>query len=450
MKMKFFERTYLLMLALFLLFLNGSIFFLARYTQNHILEAEEQICISEEITVREAFERDYAAEKFGSDRLLEMTYTAFYGEKGITLSFTAADGDIYSTIPDGLTYPGPGKLLAQRKDGKRYVLITEEICGGAFLMTYAKDVSHLDEELQRLVSYFIAASLVASVLLALLLYFTLRRLYSPLDKLRSVTRSISEGDLSARADQSGSDEFSALAKDFNRMADKVAEQMQELTATATQKQRMLDDLAHEMRTPLTGIHGYAEYICGANVPEEERVEAAQYIMQESMRLSSISEILLDTAFIREKRIEKTELSAARLLSDTKKRHSLSADGRGVVLTCEGDDTTLWGDRLLLELLLSNLTENAIKACPDGGRVTLSVSREGKHTVLSVADNGIGMTEEQLTHVTEPFYRVDRARSRREGGTGLGLALCATIAQAHGAELTFTSVPGKGTKVFLKL
>ena len=70
--------------------------------------------------------------------------------------------------------------------------------------------------------------------------------------------------------------------------------------------------------------------------------------------------------------------------------------------------------------------------------------------ININNQKIGMTEEQLTHVTEPFYRVDRARSRREGGTGLGLALCATIAQAHGAELTFTSVPGKGTKVFLKL
>ena len=96
------------------------------------------------------------------------------------------------------------------------------------------------------------------------------------------------------------------------------------------------------------------------------------------------------------------------------------------------------------MLFDNLAENAIKACAAGGKVTLRQS-DG---IVSVEDNGKGMTAEQLLHVTEPFFRTDKSRSRAEGGAGLGLALCKNIAEAHGAEMRFESEIGKGTKIFL--
>jgi signal transduction histidine kinase len=99
-----------------------------------------------------------------------------------------------------------------------------------------------------------------------------------------------------------------------------------------------------------------------------------------------------------------------------------------------------GDPLLLSLLFDNLTDNAVKS--GATRVTLSCG-EGE---VSVTDDGRGMTAEQLAHITRPFYRTDKSRSRGEGGTGLGLALCKQIALCHGAELSFTSETGKGTRV----
>jgi len=95
------------------------------------------------------------------------------------------------------------------------------------------------------------------------------------------------------------------------------------------------------------------------------------------------------------------------------------------------------------MLFDNLTDNALKACAEGGRVVLKCTPE----FASVEDNGKGMSEEALLHITEPFYRTDRSRSRAEGGVGLGLALCKNIADAHGAKLRFESKIGKGTKVF---
>ncbi|MBQ8432767.1 MAG: HAMP domain-containing histidine kinase [Clostridia bacterium] len=450
--MKFFERTYLLTLLLFLLFLNGGFLTLALYTHGQSIESAEQVCLSEEYTLRSAFERDVASLEESSDYLLQVTYGTFYRAKGIYLSFEADGRITYSELPGGLEAPPTGTLGQQTVDGKRYILIRREACDGAYLLTYAKDVSSLDKEFRQLFFVFLGVSLVASTVLAGCLYLALRRLYTPLQKLKTVTVQISQGDFSVRANEAGDDELAELAKEFNRMADRVHGQMQELKATADQKQRMLDDLAHEMRTPLTGIHGYAEYICTANVTEEERMESAQYIMREAMRLKNIGETLLDAAFIREHKIKPLPLLVRDLLSRTQEHHLRHAEAQGVEITLSLPDSEarILGDPILLELLLSNLTENAIKACRKDGRVEIGARREGDRMRLYVKDNGIGMTQEQLTHVTEPFYRTDKARSRREGGTGLGLALCALIATAHGSRLEFSSAVNDGTTVWLLL
>lgn len=444
MKMKFFERTYLLTLLLFLLFLNGGVFALASYTHAGSIRAAEQVCRSEEFYIVEAFSRDLESVNETGEHLLQVSYGTFYRAKGISLQFSKNGEVTYSELPAGLTCPEEGILAGGRTDGKRYMLITETVGESGYTLTYAKDVTYLDEEFQKLTVVFVAASLFASALLALFLFLLLRKLYVPLGKLQAATEGLAGGDFAVRADDSGTDEFSALAKDFNAMADKLSEQMSELQKTADQRQRMLDDLAHEMRTPLTSIHGYAEYITAAKASEGEKIEAAQFIMAESMRLKHISEILLDTAFVRENKIEPTELVTREMLLRTRDRFFTRAGERDVELHCVGGDFLLKGDAVLLELLLANLTENALKACKNGGIVELGAVQEEGKKILYVRDNGVGMTAEQLSHITEPFYRTDKARNRRDGGTGLGLALCERIAVAHGAVLSFTSSLGEGT------
>ena len=451
MKMKFFARTYLLTLLLFLVFLNGCVLTLAAYNYENRIEATNQVCLAEHSTIRRSFENDYDGVKSGSDYILQTTYGSFYLQKGIYLCFADAAGAVsYSSLPQGLLPPSVGTMDdAVAADGTRYFLICESICDGEFQLTYAKSIHELDEEFRQLFFVFLSVSLAASSLLAVLLYVILHRLYAPLNKLRSVTAQLSHGEFSVRADERGNDEFAALGAEFNRMADQITAQMTQLQHTADQKQQMLDNLAHEMRTPLMSIHGYAEYIQTANIPEEERLDALQHIMGESMRLRSISEVLLDMAYLREHPITRTPLSARSLLSHTKERFALRAAQKNVALILHEQTGVVWGDELLLELLLSNLTENALNACSDGGAVELGVADENGETVLYIKDNGIGMSPEQLQHITEPFYRTDKARSRRIGGTGLGLALCARIAQVHRAALEFSSSPGQGTQAQLR-
>jgi signal transduction histidine kinase len=186
----------------------------------------------------------------------------------------------------------------------------------------------------------------------------------------------------------------------------------------------------------------------ASLNEEETFEATSYILADSERLQKVSEKLLDAAFIRNNEIKYETVDLAKLTEDTVCRLTGKATKRKVVLQADVSPATVWGDGVLLDVLLSNLTDNAIKACAEGGAVTITCLTEKDSAVIAVTDNGRGITEEQLLHITEPFYRTDKSRSRADGGAGLGLALCQRIADAHGVSMTFTSALGKGTTVRL--
>jgi signal transduction histidine kinase len=220
--------------------------------------------------------------------------------------------------------------------------------------------------------------------------------------------------------------------------------MEILESDAMQKQMLVDNMAHELRTPLTSIHGYAEFLEKAATTEEQRIIAAKYILSESKRLQKISEILLDSAYTRENPPEMSSVDLSKIILDVAEKLEAKAKASGVNLTEQGQSLSVCGNETLLSMLFYNLTDNAIKACSDGGLVLLQWDEHG----ILIRDNGKGMTPEQLQHITEPFYRTDKSRSRAEGGAGLGLALCQQIIQIHGWQMEFASQVGEGTKITL--
>lgn len=453
--MKFREKTYLLTLVLFLLILNVSIFSLIFYTYRNNVDSTKNVCYAEERVIAEAFGNDteYLS---SSESLLQVMvlYGDFYNDKEIYLAFSKDGEVLYSSLPEGLSVPAAGYTKEQRVSDGRYFTITEEISDGRFIFTYTKDISYLDKDFRGLAMIYVPTSLLASAFLALCLFWVLRKLAAPLERLHIAAGEMADGNFAVRADECGRDEFSMLAKDFNRMAEHVEEHVRKLEESSHIKQRMLDDLAHEMRTPLTSIRGYAEFLQIANISEEEQMEATEYIISEAERLKQIGERLLDEAFIRENGIRRQNADLSEAVNTAVKALQGKAKQANVTLLTETERIVTECDPLLLSMLMSNLTENAIKACrsvPDG-KVTAGCRADGSgELLLFVKDNGVGMTEDQLTRITEPFYRTDKSRSRSEGGTGLGLSLCAQIVSAHGGRLEFDSAPGKGTtaSVYLK-
>ncbi len=444
MKMRFWQKTYIFTLILFLVCLNGGILSLTVYTHNKNVDAAEATASAEQYYIAISFERDYTdltITPLADPALLMQAYCSYYSEKGISLAFLAEGEALYSSI-EGEYSLSNNTISHKEIDGKRHIFISCSVCDGEYDLIFAKNVESLDTEFRALMIIYVCTAFGVSSVLALGLYFILKKLSSPLDSLRKTTELIEGGDFSVSAEEKGNDEFTLLAKSFNSMLSTINTQMKALETDAEKKQMLVDNLAHELRTPLTSIHGYAEYLEKAATTEENKIVAAKYIMSESERLKKISDILLDSAFIRENTAEMEDIDLAYILSDTCQRLFYKAEQRGVKLVFEGESTTVQGNSTLLSMLFYNLAENGIKACLQGGEVVLSCYGNKAY----VTDNGKGMTPEQLVHITEPFYRTDKSRSRAEGGAGLGLALCKQIAQSHGAQLNVTSAKGEGTKI----
>lgn len=220
------------------------------------------------------------------------------------------------------------------------------------------------------------------------------------------------------------------------------ERLQELNA---RQSRFVADLTHELKTPLTSLIGYADLLRGGTLDAERRRTAAEALYHESARLESLSQQLLalnglqaDGVVLRPVRVAAAFADAVRSLPD-------------VVLDCDAPaEAVVLADRVLLADLVRNLALNAWHAGPQDGAVHLRCTDAGECWRLTVQDTGCGIPAEALPHLTEPFYRVDKARARANGGSGVGLALCAQIAEAFGTQMTFASRVGEGTTVTILL
>lgn len=439
MKMRFWQKIYVLTLVLFLLCLNVGIFSLAAITHRKNVDSMETSAKGEYNYIAMTFERDYNDGGGTNVSLLMKTYVNHYKDKGVIFALFEDGIPIYNGFPEELELES--ETLSHRMiNEKRHVVITAKICSGKYVFAFAKNVDPLEREFRALMVVYSMTALAFSSFLAVTLFVILKRLSKPLEKLRKTTEQIESGDFSVTADESGGDEFSLLAKSFNSMIAKINDQMTSLELDAEKKQMLVDNMAHELRTPLTSIRGYAEYLEKAKSDEESRMLAIRYIISESIRLQKISEILLDSAYIRENPPPFVEVDISELIKDTVYRLKPRADEKGVRLISNTEIMIVQGEKTLLSMLLYNLTENAIKACSPDDVVTLSCC--GREMV--VADTGKGMTESQIIHITEPFYKADRSRARAEGGAGLGLSISSQIIELHKIQMNVKSELDKGT------
>lgn len=450
MKTRFWKKAYLFTLILFLGCLNAAVLSLTVYSYRRNVAAAEETAKAEEYYIAFSFDRDLSdigdSPDYSARDLMEH-FGENYSSRGRLLAFLH-DGDIiYSDVPEGLI-PESDTVSHVYFEGVRHIVIRNTVFETGYELVFAKDASDLDADLRSLGAAFAITASLVSVLLAVSLYFVMRRLSVPIDRMREATEQIAGGNWDYRAEEKGNDEFALLAGSFNLMLEKIGSQMDELEREAEnrrieaeKKQTLINDMAHEMRTPLTSIRGYAETIEKAAIPEQTRIMAAKYIISESDRLGKISETILEGAYMGAVLPETGRCDLAAILADTVRRLSPKAEKAGVTFETDLCPGEAEGNPTLLSMLFYNLAENAIKACLPGGKVILSCAG----TVASVSDDGRGMTKEQLSHITEPFYRTDKSRSRSEGGAGLGLSLCKKITEVHGALLSFESEPGKGTR-----
>lgn len=283
----------------------------------------------------------------------------------------------------------------------------------------------------------LAILLTISLVLGLiaLAYYLVKRLFRPIQAIREGVNRFGSGELDHRIQTRRRDELGELTTSINIMADDLQQMLEA-------KRQLLLAISHELRSPLTRARVNAELL--EPTPGREKIIADLKEMEEQLTE------LLETERL-ENRHSKLDLSAnspSDLIAMVMQQHFPDIPFQ---LQQENNDAYLSLDPVRIRLLIKNLLENALHHTPEGEELPIITSRiDAAGWSFSVRDHGTGIPPEHLPHLTEPFYRVDKARQRDTGGYGLGLYLCRVIAEAHGGELRITSALGDGSEVTFSL
>ena len=275
-------------------------------------------------------------------------------------------------------------------------------------------------------------------------------LTKPLEKLSSLAQHISHGDYSARLHIHSGDEIEALANDFNNMADTIEDNISELHFSMEKQEQFMGSFAHELKTPMTSIIGYADLLRSQNMSEDETNEAANYIFSEGKRLESLSLKLLDLLVVKNQETILTPTDPALAVRNVINVMKPELAKEHITLKSSCRKGCCMMDIDLFQSLIINIIDNARKAIDDNGLIHVAGTVRDDNYVIIIKDNGRGMPPEEITRISEAFYRIDKSRSRAQGGAGLGLAICSKIAEIHQAKIKYKSAVGRGTVVTITL
>lgn len=284
-----------------------------------------------------------------------------------------------------------------------------------------------------------------------LLFLTAKKTTSPLNTLNKLAGEISAGNYGKKIRIKTSDrELASLSESFNTMSEAIRRKIGELTEEKENRDRFVGDFTHEMKTPMTAIIGYSQMLSAYDLSPAEQKEASKAICREAKRLEKLSLQLLELYVYRNDTIETEPIATDFLEEQLRTALIYSAKKYKMHLAVSLERAIVIADGVLLLSLLYNLADNGFKASRPGDTVEITGQVYGETYLFSVTDHGKGISPEHLKHITEPFYREDKARSRKLGGAGLGLSLAKEIAALHGTRLQFQSRPGEGTVVTFSL
>lgn len=458
--MKLWQKVYLVTMILFVMLLNVGIYVVFDLTYKKDIATEQKQAEAQYNILTSGLIRSLDTLYQQGDvtdaklRLVVERYENYYDDN-LYLTLWRGETCVYpkdaNSSRNWEQVPGKNQFIISGKDIKKITIQGELYEGNEILyLRYEKELTELKEVWDKLQTKYLVISLSFSLALVVFLFVVLRQAMKPIHELTQVVDNMADGDLESRASEQGKDEIAALGRHFNQMAEKIQENMELIQREADAKQEFVDNFAHELKSPLTSIYGFAEYVQKANVSEDEKIQCMGYIMEESKHLLQLSYTLLDMAKIRNEEIHIAEIKLDDIEEKIKKRMNALCIEKGVELNCDSCVQSMYANEVLLYSLLCNLIQNAIYSCENGGVVIWGIKEENEKLRIYVKDNGCGMTKEQLKRVKDPFYRVDKARSREEGRTGLGLSLCTRIVEYHKGQLDIKSEINKGTIVNIML
>ena len=290
----------------------------------------------------------------------------------------------------------------------------------------------------RIISIILMAQIIAWMVAFVVSFLMTRHITKPIKKMRNAAKSIAAGNFNERIPITTSDEIGELAKSFNSMT-------QSLSELEDMRTSFLSDVSHELRTPMTIISGFVEGILDGTISESEHRKYLDIVSSEAKRLSRLVHDLLEATRLDQGKIkmEKIPFDINRLTTETiiSYENSLTQKNINVDLDFE-EDCVVFADKDSIKRVLINLIDNAIKFTPKDGNISVKTRHWDKKIKVSVQNSGDGISEDDLRHIWERFYKSDKSRGIDKKGVGLGLHIVKTIISQHGGEIYAESNEGE--------
>lgn len=453
--MKLFHKIFLCCVIIFSMAFLTAGYLLLNYSYQNALTQEKKYAASE-----------YQYNKYIMQSLLynkpdlfseeDLNLKEIANKFTVNVSFYGEDKKcIFSNLtkqPDMLAFSeaGNGKIAYQidrsKEESHIFVYDRVEQSGDIMYLITETDISMVVQNQRKMIHYFQKIYLAIVCIFFPVIFLLTSLLTRPINKVSKAAKRIADGNYSERIEIAGHDEIAKLAINFNLMAAKVEEKIEELSDAARQKEDFAANFAHELKTPLTSVIGYADMLYQKELPRELVKNAAEYILNEGMRLEALSIKLMDLTVLDKHDFILEQMPAKDIFADVKRGMEPVCEKHHVYVHFKISEGNIEIDYDLFETMILNIVDNAIKAeCKDIW-ITGNI-QEGTYKIC-ISDNGKGIPSEELGRITEAFYMVDKSRSRKQHGAGLGMALVAKIIEIHRAKMQIQSDSKSGTTISL--
>jgi signal transduction histidine kinase len=453
--MKFWQKTYLWIMVIFIISFNLGAY--ALFSKSY--ELNKAMDISAGINEFESIEKalSYNLETYNRDvenpdiELFISNFAINYYKNDVFFEIFEKNHLIFSNAykinekRDETSFDGV-KTIYRKINGDLVLFVSGTIDFNNLGLVMSRSADYLGDFNDNLLSYFITLNIIISCLLSLFLIIILLQLTKPIRKLNAAVNEIAQNSYGRRVYIKRKDEIGELANNFNKMADAISENIANIEKANEEKETFINNLTHELKTPITAIKGYGDFLKNARHDQSEQELAINYIYEHANRLNLLSDKLVQLLYLKKDDIEPIKINTEKLFHYIERMVSHRLVDKNIVLRKECIAEEVFADEVLLQTLLINLVENSIKSIDDVGEIILrSIFADGG-TVLKVIDTGRGIEKEHIERITEAFYVVDKSRSKKFGGVGLGLSICKEIARLHNTRLTIVSLPNRFTEV----
>ncbi len=373
---------------------------------------------------------------------LSQKYSKQYTRQGVQLNFAYLgkyfNAELVEPHLKSMNIGSRAAMLYTKGITPQYIIANP--ITNALTMYTIQDFSELYSQKNQMYTIAMYVAIVACIIIIIIAYILAKKISSPVKQLTKAANALAMGDNTAKIPSNAKYEIGELGKAFNIMQKAVSDREASLKFELDNKEYLLSALSHEMRTPLTCILGNTRLLQTAQLDSDSQADLYNGIIDQVNRLRDMEKQLMLLVDNSQNDFKVENINIIELLNNVK--NALIEQSAGVNIIVEGDNYSIKANYALLYTMANNLLANAIYASETGKTIKLVSNPDG----FSVEDEGIGMSEDQLIRAFDPFYKVDKARTRNHGGVGLGLSICRRIAELHGGNLLINSNINQGTKI----